>query len=451
MTEQAKISNFEAEASVLGSIILKPDLISECYLQPDDFASEQNHLVMKYLRYLDEIGKPIDLVVMAEHSGKDLNKIGGLEYLMQLSNSVPTTAHFDHYQEIVRKLYIRRRTVETLGKMSDAGAKDDADVSEFLYSVQQSIDEIAAITDGASGGGVKKMSEVLDGHEKKLIQRRNQAGMTGAKTASADLDKLTGGHQDEDLEIIAARPSMGKTAYIVNDMVETARGGRPAVLFSLEMSAEKISERAVCAIGNIDSTRLRTGNLADTDWERWSYAVEELERLPIYVDETPGITLQQIEAKIKRLKKQFPKLVVYVDFLQLVNPGRKFSKEHEGIAYVSKGLKQIGRKYKCPVVAISAVGRSCEQRQDKRPMLSDLRESGSIESDADIVVFLYRDEYYNPNTSKPNIVELIVAKGRNVGTGTIEMGFDKRTGKFHNIDRTKKEATGNERKANPVR
>jgi replicative DNA helicase len=432
---------FEAESYVLGSILLEPDLIYECQLQPEEFQSEQHRLIMKYFRFLQEHDKPIKLLVMGETSGENLHKIGGFEYLVQLTQSVPSTTDFELYQSVVRKAYIKRRTAKTLKDFASFAEEGSTDAHEVIGTVQSAVEDLAELANSNSGD-VMKMSDVLKGHDKKLRKRREQRGVTGAKTASQGLDRMTGGHQDGDLEIVAARPSMGKTAYMVCDMIETSSAGRPAVLFSLEMPAEKIAERAISVLGNIDNTKLRTGMLGDLDWERWSYATEALERLPIYIDDTPGITLQQIGAKVKRLKKKHPRLVVYVDFLQLVNPGRKVNKDHEGVALVSKGLKQIARKNECPVVAISAVGRDCEKRVDKRPMMSDLRESGSIESDADIIVFLYRDDYYNANSNKKNIVELIVAKGRNVGTGTIEMLFHKTTGKFLNIDRKATEKGG---------
>lgn len=432
---------FEAEVFVLGSILIEPDLIYECYIQPEEFLdleAGRHRLIMEYFRYLADNDKPIDLLVMAETSGKNLSKIGGISYLSQLRESVPTVANFGYYQSIVRKSYIKRRASRTMRDLAEIG-EGDVDANEYAGTIQAAAEDIADLAESEQRD-VVKMSDVLQGHEKVILKRREQQGITGSKTASVELDQMTGGHQDGDLEIIAARPSMGKTAYVVNDMIASARGGRPVALFSLEMAADKISERAICAIGNIDGTKMRTGNLGDLDWERWSYAMEELERLPIYIDDTPGLTLQQIGAKVKRLKKQHPRLVVYIDFLQLVDPGRKFSKDHEGVAFVSKGLKRIARKNNCPVIAISAVGRSVEQRQDKRPMMSDLRESGSIESDADIVLFLYRDDYYNADSSKKGIVELILAKGRNVGTGTVEMAFNKKTGRFLDIDRTKKGA-----------
>ncbi|GIP38598.1 replicative DNA helicase [Paenibacillus sp. J31TS4] len=450
MIELQHLTSIEAEQAVLGSILLEPGRLDECPNQPEEFSDGRHQKIMEYMRYLNDIGKPVDILVMAEQAGKDISKVGGLTYLMQLRESVPSAANMAHYQSIVRELYVQRRTAETLREHAIAGSQIGVDAKETLHKAREALDEIAAMSEPTTGG-FRKMSEVLDGHEKEIIRRRNQQGVTGAKTASKELNELTSGHQRGDLEIIAARPSMGKTAYVVNDMIATARGGRPAALFSIEMPDKQISERAACAIGNVDSGKLRTGQFSDSDWERWTYATEELERLPIFISDAAGITLQEIDSEVKRLVKVYPGIVIYVDFLQLVNPGRKFTKPNEGVSYVSKGLKQVARKHNVPVVAISAVGRDCEKRQDKRPMMSDLRESGSIESDADIVLFLYRDEYYDPNTSKPGIVELILAKGRNVGTGIVEMVFNKRTGRFLDIDHTKKEGGEHKRKANPER
>lgn len=215
--------------------------------------------------------------------------------------------------------------------------------------------------------------------------------------------------------------------------------GSAAAIFSLEMDRKKITERAVCAFGNIDSRKLNAGELDEDDWERWRIAKSRLDDLPIFIDDTPGITVQQIDRKVKKLVSEYPNLTVYIDFLQLINPGKKFKEERDGVKYVSQQLKQIARKYNVPVVAISAVGRGCEQRQDKRPMMSDLRESGSIESDADIIIFLYRDDYYNPETQKKGIIELIIAKGRNVGTGLVEMIYLRDKSRFINIRREVKD------------
>lgn len=431
-------TSYFAEMAVLGSLIKQPDLIDEYYLQAEEFDDERHRLIAEYLRYSFDQDGTADLQKMIERSGKNLMKIGGMGYLLELRDSVPTTALFHQYQEEIRSNYIRRKTSSTLYDVVLSGERDGIDVQEYLAKAKAAIEEIEELQ-SPQESEIKKLSDVLQDHDKVLIKRSQQQGITGAPTASKDLDRLTGGHQDGDLEVIAARPSIGKTAYVVNDMLATARGGRTAILFSLEMPELRIAERFLCSIGNIDNKKLRSGNMSDQDWERWSYAMDELHRLPIYIDETPGMTFQDISRKVKKMKKLHPNLVVYIDFLQLVGTQQRFNKDHERVAYVSKGLKQLARRFKCPVVAISAVGRKCEERQDKRPMLSDLRESGSIESDADIIIFLYRDDYYNPDSSKKGIIEIIVAKGRDVGTGTIEMVFNRKTGRFVNIDRSKDE------------
>jgi replicative DNA helicase len=428
---------YEAEAAVLGSIIEEPDLIHECTLQKLDFEDDRHQLIMEYFRFLEENDKRIDLNTMSQVSGKNIEKIGGYTYLIRLVKSVVSIAQFDYYQSIVREESLLRQAVNTLGHLTNAGASGGMVGKELIGAAQAAVDELSEKL-GASGEGqgTVKMSDVLKGHQDVIRERRIKKGITGAKTASKEMDALTGGHQDEDLIIIGARPSIGKTALVVEDSKQSGRSGYTVLFLSLEMKADKIAERYICNIGNIDSTKLRTGNLGDQDWERWSYAMDELEKLPIYIDDTPGMTIQDIKRKVKQAKKKYPKLIVYVDYLQLIDPGRKFNKNDEGVAFVSKSLKRIARQEKCPIVAISAVGRGVEQRQDKRPMMSDLRESGSIESDADIIIFLYRDDYYNAQSDRKGVMELILAKGRNVGIGTVDMGFNPKTGGFADLDRT---------------
>ncbi|MFC5528425.1 replicative DNA helicase [Cohnella yongneupensis] len=435
---------FQAECMVLGSIIMEPDFLGECTLQPDDFEAnidDRHQKIMEYLRYLEENDIPITVVSMAEQSGKNLNRIGGMTYLLQLTSSVPTLSpdSFSHYQKIVRDASIHRKAMTKMAQVMQAGASGNVKGSEFISAAQAAVEELIESNDSKEDNEIRKMSDVLINHDKEIKERKTKRGLTGAKTVSHNLDRLTGGHQDEDLEIVAARPSIGKTAYVVNDMLETARAGRPPLIFSLEMQGKKIAERFICAIGNIDSGKLRNGAFDDSDWERWSYAITELERLPIYIDDNPDTTLQDIARKVKQMKKKHPNLVVYVDFLQLVSPGKRSGKTHEDVSAVSRGLKRIARKNKCPVVAISAVGRGVEQRTDKRPMMSDLRESGSIESDADIVIFLYRDDYYDRESAKKGILEVNVAKGRNVGVGMIEMFFNRQTGRILDLDPIKRE------------
>ncbi|TYP68902.1 replicative DNA helicase [Paenibacillus methanolicus] len=431
--------NYEAEAAVLGAILNEPERLEDCYLQPEDMGDERHRLILQYLYYLAENDIPINYVAMAEHSGQNLMRIGGVSYLTELAGGAPPTnaATFDHHQDIIRQHYITRETLSALETVQNEGRGGKLESSELLAAAQERLEKIAEMAGGPAKETVRKMSAVVADHEKVIIKRQQQRGMTGAKTASKELDRLTGGHQDGDLEIVAARPSIGKTAFVVNDMLEAARAGRQAVLFSLEMPADKVIERFLCCMGNIDATKMRTGQFSDRDWEHWSYAMDELDRLPLYIDDTPGRTVLEIKQEIKRLKKQFPGIVIYVDYLQLVQPGRKFSQTREGVTFVSRQLKQAARVNQCPVIAISSVSRSCEQRQDKRPIMSDLKESGDIEFEADIIAFLFRDDYYNPETEKKNIMEIIIAKGRNVGTGTVEMIFYRKTGRFLDIDRNK--------------
>lgn len=428
--------NYHAEQSILGSILLKPELLDDCHLQPECFYSDQHQLIMEYMRHLVDIDKPIDHLLIQEYAGEDVYKLGGLSYLFELSESVPTTANFAYYQDIVYDLYVQRTADNTLRRMGDLRS-EGGDVNEAITEAQEALDALSAVANRQENG-FQRIGDMLDGHESKLYKRRAQVGLTGAPTASDELNKVTGGHQDGDLIIFAARPSMGKTAYVINDMIASAEAGYAVAIFSIEMKGEKISERAACAISNLDSNHVRTGNMSDQDWEKWTYARQRLKELPMYINDNPDITVQQIAADVKKLKKRHSRLVIYIDFLQLINPGKSFKQPAEAVKYVSQSLKRIARKNSVPVVAISAVGRTCETRQDKRPMLSDLRESGSIESDADIVVFLYRDDYYNRESEKKNIVELILAKGRDVGTGVFEMGFYMKTGKFLNLNRAKK-------------
>ncbi|KKC49565.1 hypothetical protein VE23_25060 [Paenibacillus sp. D9] len=441
---------FRAETAVLGSVLHEPELMDDIYLQPEEFVDDRHRLMLQYFRVMYEQDGTLDIVLMAARSGKDLEKIGNVSYIMQVRGSVAGPENIAHYQAIIRDGYIRRRTEDTLRLIADAGSQDAATAAEYVSRAQAALEEIAEIKAGPSESGVQRMSAALGDHHKELQRRSQQRGITGARTASADLDRLTGGHQPSDLEIIAARPSMGKTAYVVNDMIAAAKGGHHTALFSLEMPAKRIAERFLSVLGNIDGKKMKSGAFTDADWERWSFAMDELDRLPIFIDDTAGMTFQHISREVKRLVKKNPNLVIYIDFLQLVQTEQRFKSDHERIAYVSKGLKQLGRRFNVPVVAISAVGRDCEKRQDKRPMMSDLRESGSIESDADNIIFLYRDDYYNSDSDKKNIVEVIVAKGRDVGVGSIEMAFNKQTGRFLDItdEDRRKAAEARERKAN---
>ncbi|MFU1797629.1 replicative DNA helicase [Paenibacillus azoreducens] len=429
--------SIEAEQAVLGSLLRKPELMDDCYLNSNDFDPDgPNSLVMESLswaheRFVDK-QNPFDFVVLAEHWGNQLQKIGGISYLMNLRESVPSVNNFDHYQNIVRETHIQRMARIAL---REATATGEVNIADTVDKLQQ----IAEMRPEGQASGPVKMSDVLEDHHKKIRERGSRAGITGAKTASDDLNQMGGGHQKGDVTIVAARPSIGKTAFIVNDSTAAAKSGSTPIIFSAEMPSEDVSERYICSIGNIDSKKVRAGMLTENDWHNYSQALDILDSLPIYIDDTPGMTIEYIRRQVKNMQKKFRNLIIYIDYLQLIESEKKFSNNADRVNHVSKQLKHIARTFNVPVVAISSVGRKCEERNDKRPMMSDLRESGNIEFDADIIIFLYRDDYYYPDTVRKGIIELIVAKGRKIGTGTIEMVFNRKTGRFINLTQEEKE------------
>lgn len=431
--------SLDAEQAVLGSILRNPDLIDDTYLRPDDFDSEGNNgLVFEALSWAHEafsnkpgVKDPFDPVLLAEHWGAQLSKIGGLTYLMQLRSSVPSTSNFDHYQKIVRESSIQAKAAHAMRAALNGGNLN-------LSAVRENLEKLEELQEQTINDGMKKMSDVLDGHHKEVMSRSGRSGITGVKTASDDYNDMSGGHQRSDVTIVAARPSIGKTAYIVNDSTSSAKSGWTVALFSAEMPDEDVAERFICSIGGIDSKKVRDGLLSENDWANYSTALDILDTLPIFIDDTPGMSIEYIRRQIKQMKKKHKNLIVYIDYLQLIESEKNFSQNAERVNYVSKQLKQIARTFDIPVVAISSVGRKCEERQDKRPMMSDLRESGNIEFDADVIIFLYRDDYYYPDTVLKGLIELIIAKGRKIGTGTIQMFFNRKNGRFSNLTKDQK-------------
>ncbi|PAD73947.1 replicative DNA helicase [Paenibacillus campinasensis] len=429
--------NLEAERAALGALLKDHELMDECYLSAADFSEEEDHrTIFKVLQYAKEhfegVKDPFDPVLLVSQWGERLQKIGGMTRLINLRSSVPTTADFSHYQQSVRSARIQREIQEIGQQIASSGGGD-------LSELQLKMNKLAELQRGQSGSGYVHMATTLEGHEHTIMRRAESKGVTGAKTANDEISQMSGGHQPGDLEIIAARPSMGKTQYVLNDMDAVTKAGWSAIIFSLEMRSLKLVERLVACIGGIKNKKIKSGLMSDNDWDSYSKAVEIIASRNLYIDDTPGATVEYVRQQVKQLKKKHSKLVVYVDYLQFLNTERKFTKNHERIAYITKVLKGIAREFEVCVVAISAVGRDPEKRPDKRPLLSDLRESGDIESDADVVTFLYRDEYYNADTAKKGIVELIVAKGRDIGTGTFEMIFQSDTGRFINLTKEEKE------------
>ncbi|GIO57971.1 replicative DNA helicase [Paenibacillus cineris] len=431
--------NLEAQRAVLGALLKDHELMDECYLSPEDFSEveEDNRTVFKVLQYakehFEDAKDPFDPVLLVSKWGKRLQQIGGFTRLMALRDAAPSTASFAHYQQSVRAERVQREIQEIGRQIAVTGGGD-------LSELRLKMNKLAEMQRGQEGTGPVHMASILEGHGLTIMKRAQTQGMTGASTANHELNQMSGGHQPGDLEIVAARPSMGKTQYVLNDMDAVTKSGWSAAIFSLEMGALKMVERLVASIGGIKNKKIKSGMMTDNDWDSYSKAVEIIANRNLYIDDTPGATVEYVRRQVKQLKKRHPtKLVIYVDYLQFLNTERKFSSNKERIGYITKMLKGIAREFQVSVVAISAVGRDCEKRPDKRPLMSDLRESGDIESDADIVIFLYRDEYYNADTIKKGIVELIVAKGRDIGTGTFEMVFQSNTGRFINMTKEEKE------------
>ncbi|WP_110933776.1 replicative DNA helicase [Paenibacillus bouchesdurhonensis] len=432
--------SLEAEQAALGAMLQKPELMDECYLTTEDFdPNGLNRSVMEALSWAYEhlsnrpdVKNPFDPLVLATHWGKGLEQIGGNSYLMRLRESVPTLSNFDQYQKIIRQASIQRRASVALQEALAAGEVDLSFVKDQMERLQDL--QSQGITDG-----MQWIPDILDGHHKEIMARGSRSGITGAKTASDDLNEMGGGHQKKDLTIVAARPSIGKTAYIVNDSKSTAMAGYTVGFFSAEMSSKDVAERYICDISGIDSRKVQKGRLTENDWDNYSKALDILDQLPIYIDDTPGMTIEYIWRQTKAMKKKHSNLIIYIDYLQLIETEKKFSQNADRVNYVSKQLKQMARTFDIPVVAISSVGRKCEERNDKRPMMSDLRESGNIEFDADVIIFLYRDDYYYPDIPWKGFIELIVAKGRKIGTGIITMAFNRKNGRFTDLTKEDKE------------
>lgn len=428
------IALLQAEQAVLGALIQSPDRMDGLFIQAPYMAADERHrLILETLIDNHEIFGTIDLIMMAQRSGANLAKIGGISYLTQLANSVPSVDHFDHYQQIILEEYIQRETADTFRIMYEVTKDGGINAKEKLNEAQAKIEELQELAVRHESEGLRHMGSTLGNHEKE-IKERSAKPLNGAKTISREVDKITGGHQVGDYEVIAARPSVGKTAALVCDAIRTSTGGGVAsAIFSGEMKEILVTERVICALAHLDSRRMRSGKFNDEDWVRYSQARDELDRLPIYITDKPDMTVQFIKSEVKKLKKKHDTIVVYVDYIQIIKGGRKFKDEREEVTFVSRFLKSMARTLGVTVVALAQLSRKVEERADKRPMMSDLGESGSIERDADIITFLYRDEYYNAESDKKGLVELIIAKGRNTGTGVVQMAFMKEFGKFADL------------------
>ncbi len=415
----------DAEKSVLGSILLDKDALYEVLeiLKTEDFYNEMHMEIYSAVIELYRKSQPVDILTVSEElkKRKSLEMVGGRAYIALLSTVVPSTSNAGEYAKIIAEKAILRKLIGTASDIIEKGYQEKMASAEVLDFAERGIFEIAQSRQTKDFALIK---DVLWDNIAKIDEMSKLEGnITGLTTGFIDLDARTSGLQKSDLIMLAARPSMGKTAFALNIAQHAAIKAKAKVLiFSLEMSRDQLGQRMLSMESRIEMQKLKTGNLERKDWDQIHIALDTLSRTSIYIDDTPGITAMEIKNKCRRLKAEKGLDMVVIDYLQLMSAeGRSESRQQE-ITALSRFLKQLAREMDCPVVVLSQLSRAPEQRQDHRPILSDLRESGSIEQDADIVMFLYRDEYYNPETTdKPNICEVNIAKQRSGPTGSVEL------------------------------
>ncbi|HLS22753.1 MAG TPA: replicative DNA helicase [Pseudogracilibacillus sp.] len=434
-------NSLEAEQAVIGAIFLEPEAFSTAAerLTPADFYRTNHQIIFQAMLELFEKGEPIDLITVTTLLTNE-NKIdaaGGVVYLTQLTESVPTAANIDYYSKIVEEKAILRRLIQTATDIVTQTYAREDEVEELIDEAERNILSVSSRKNAQSFKEIKDvLIEVYDNIEK-LHHAEND--VTGIPTGYRDLDRMTSGFQKNDLIIIAARPSMGKTAFALNiaQNVATTTDENVAI-FSLEMGAEQLVQRMLSAEGNIDSQRLRTGKLTEEDWTKLTMAMGSLSHAGIFIDDSPGIRVADIRSKCRRLKQEHGLGMIIIDYLQLIQgSGSNRENRQQEVSEISRSLKALARELEVPLIALSQLSRSVEQRQDKRPMMSDLRESGSIEQDADIVGFLYREDYYETDKSEESDnqnIEIIISKQRNGPTGTVELAFIRKINKFIDIE-----------------
>ncbi len=429
--------SIEAEQSVLGAMLLDREAIISVLesIRPEDFYKDSHREIFEAVIELFEKGEPVDLITLSEQlKQKDvLEGVGGVEYLADLSSGVPSTANAAHYAKIIQEKSFLRKLIRICSEITDMSYESGKDILDIINQAEKGIFDLSQRRLSRSFTPLKEVLVTSFNRIEELYSSKGK--ITGLSTGFVDIDNKTSGLQKSDLILIAARPSMGKTAFALNISQNAALShGASVAIFSLEMAKEQLVNRMICAEGNIDSHKLRTGNLEEDDWPRLVEAVERLSRAKIYIDDTPGITVAEMRSKARRIKLEKSLDLIVIDYLQLMQASRRAENRQQEISEISRSLKALAREMDCPVVALSQLSRAPEMRSEHKPMLSDLRESGAIEQDADVVMFLYRDEYYNPyTTDKKNIAEVIIAKQRNGPTGVIELAWMDKYTKFADL------------------
>lgn len=430
--------SLEAEQSVLGAMILDKEAINTAVeiIRADDFYKEANKEIYEAILILFNKNEPVDLITLSEELKRrgTLENTGGVTYLANLSSGIATTANVKYYCKIVEEKSTLRRLIRSCDEVTVKSYENADEVSAIIEHAEKSIFDI---TQGRHREGFSPLSEVLlDSFSQIEARAASGGGLTGLTTGFIDLDNKLSGLQKSDLVLLAARPSMGKTAISVNIVTNAAlKGDAKVAVFSLEMSKEQLVQRMISATAHVDLQKIISGRLSEDEWMQVINSMAPLSQANIFIDDTAGISLTEMKAKCRRLKIEKGLDLVMIDYLQLMQlEGRQESRQQE-ISTISRGLKALAKEMECPVIALSQLSRAPELRSDHRPILSDLRESGAIEQDADVVLFLYRDDYYHEDSEKKNLGEVIIAKHRNGPTGSIELVFKKEFTKFVNMVR----------------
>lgn len=430
-----------AEKSLLGAIMLSDDSMAEILmiLKPDDFYEQRHQTIFKAMSDLYDEHKPIDLLTLTAKlkSQKKLKEIGGAPYLTELSEFVPAAAHAKAYAEIIEKASTRRRLIKAGNTIADKAYQEDANVDDLVGEAEK---ELFEVSDKIVKSDYVPMDQLLAEAMERIAElQKNKGVLRGLKTGFADIDKKTAGFQKGDLIIVGARPAMGKTTFAQNLAYNIANINKKGVLFfSMEMAANEIVDRMISDIADVDNWRMRTGNLSDEEFSRVGDALGEIDELPIYIDDTSAMTIAEMRNKARRAAHDHNIGVIIVDYLQLMAGSDRYAGNRvQEITEISRGLKVLARELEMPVVALAQLSRNVTGRDDPRPVLSDLRDSGSIEQDADLVMFLHRPDYYKkPEEEDTNITELLIRKHRHGAIGTVELYFDGEKSRFMSLDKT---------------
>ncbi|MGP2528567.1 replicative DNA helicase [Acidaminococcus sp. LBK-2] len=440
MEERIPPQNIEAEQSVLGAMLLSREAIDKAgeILSEGDFYRPDNRIIFSAIMDLHSRNEAVDLVTVTEELRKmgKLDAIGGTTAITALSNAVPTAANVVYHAKIVEEKALRRQLINAATEVAASGYEEEADIAQTIDQAEQ---KILAVANRKHAGGVVKIKDIVKSAMARIEELYDSKdAYTGLPTGFTDFDKMTSGLQPSDLIIVAARPSMGKSSLVLNIAEHVAlKGGKSVAFFSLEMSKEQLVQRLLCSEAGIDASRLRIGQLQESEWPNLVSAADKLSSAKIMMDDTPGMTALEMRSKARRWKNENGLDLIIVDYLQLMQGSSKRASDNrqQEMSDISRSLKGLARELNVPVIALSQLSRSVEQRTSKRPMLSDLRESGALEQDADIVCFIYRDDYYNPDTEQKNVAELIVAKHRNGPVGTVQLFFRKDITRFYDLSK----------------